>query len=411
MDELPSRDVFVARQPIFNRRSEVFGYELLFRSSLENTFAHDNPDQASLNVIANSFLVFGIETLIGSGRAFINFGRSTLLNNFALALPPDRLVVEVLEDVDEDDEVVEACQKLKAAGYAIALDDFDRRKSSSRLVSIADIIKIDFMATTRRQRQWIAQIASRYGAALLAEKVETAEDVQEALDLNYEYLQGYFFARPQIQKGQKLPGFRANRLELIRALHREDPDMNLIEEQFKRDPALSYQLIRHLNSAAFGLRSPITSVRRAITYLGQAGLRAWATVIVLADLATDLPVEVIVTSVTRGRFCELLGKHLKLAEDSQDLFLLGLFSLLDTLTGRPMEEALEGLPLTASAREALLGAQNPLRNVMDLVQAYEQARWEEAGALIQALGVPADVTPAAYLEAVTWGNRVRSLRP
>lgn len=406
----PPLDVFVARQPIFDRKSELFGYELLFRSSMDNQFTSTDPDQASLTVIANSFFVFGIEALTGSSRAFINFARSTLINEYAYALPKERLIVEILENVEPDAEVLAACERLKAAGYMIALDDFDQRADGDALLRIADIVKIDFASTDSEQREQLSHELAPYGVSLLAEKVETREEFQEARRLGYSYMQGYFFARPEVRVGRRTPGFRANRLEIIRSLHEPDPDLAAVEEQFKRDPALSYKLIRYLNSAAFGLRHPIRTVRRAITYLGQAGLRAWATVIVLADLGTDQPLEVVVTSVVRGRFCELIGRELGLDDVDQDLFLMGLFSLIDALTGRSLEEALTELPLIEPARTALLGEQNQLKLILDLVKAYERAQWQTADTLIAALQLGPNTMPGAYLEAVAWGNRVRYIR-
>lgn len=406
----PSLDVFVARQPIFDRKSELFGYELLFRSGLENQFGGADHDQASLAVIANSFFIFGIEALIGRGRAFINFARSTLINDYAYALPKDRLIIEVLETVEPDSQVIEACERLKAAGYLIALDDFDQRKRGDQLLRLADIIKIDFLATDREQRETLVHELAPFGVSLLAEKVETREHFREARELGFSYMQGYFFARPEIQVGRRTPGFKANRLEIIRLLHEPDPDLATVEEQFKRDPALSYKLLRYLNSAAFGLRHPIRTVRRAVTYLGQAGLRAWATVIVLADLGADQPMEVVVTSVVRGRFCELIGRELGLEDEDQDLFLLGLFSLIDVLTGRTLADVLQDLPLTDNARAALLGKENCLRKILDLVRAYERARWQEAERMIAALDLGPTVMPGAYVKAVEWGNRVRHLR-
>ncbi len=405
-----SLDVFVARQPIFDRRSELYGYELLFRSSLDNQFTGTDQDAASLAVIANSFFGFGIETLTGRGRAFINFARGTLLNEYAYVLPRHQLVVEILEDIEPDDEVVAACERLKRAGYLIALDDFNARERSGRLHELADIIKIDFAISNADERAAYARDLARPGVNLLAEKVETRADFDQAMAFGYAYVQGYFFARPEIRVGRSTPGLKATRLEIMRELNGQDPDLDRIEDQFKRDPALSYKLLRYVNSAAFGLRSPVRTVGRALAYLGQAGVRAFGTVMILADIGTDRPFELVVTSAVRGRFCELIGNELGIGDSGQDLFLVGLFSLLDALTGHPLAEALSDLPLSAPARAALLGENNQYRQVLTLAESYERGRWTHASATIAALGLTDSSVPSSYLDAVSWGNQIGDIR-
>jgi EAL and modified HD-GYP domain-containing signal transduction protein len=201
-----------------------------------------------------------------------------------------------------------------------------------------------------------------------------------------------------------------NRLEIMRELNKDDPDFTVIEDLFKHDPALSYRLLRYLNSAAFALRERVTTVGRAIMYLGLSGLRAWATVIILADLGSDQPFELVVTSVARGRFCELLGRELNLKVSGPDLFLMGLFSLIDVLTGGPLEQALDDLPLAAVTKEALLGEPNSVRPLLDLIFAIERADWATAGQIIERLDLPNDLVPSLYFEAVEWGNRSSFIR-
>ena len=245
------------------------------------------------------------------------------------------------------------------------------------------------------------------GVSLLAEKVETREDRDRALALGYGYLQGYFFAKPEILVRQQAPALRAHRLEIIREFHRENPNMRKVEDLFKRDPDLSYKLLRHLNSAAFSFRSRVDTIWRAITILGERGMRAWTSVVVLAGLGGDHLSEVIVTSVTRARFCELIGKELKLGAQTEDLFLMGLFSMIDVLMQCQMEEALGALPLSSDASEALLGKPNRFKKVLDLTRLYERGRWAAAEELIWGLGLSSAHMQSLYLDAVEWGNQSR----
>jgi c-di-GMP-related signal transduction protein len=406
-------DVFVARQPIFDAQLKLFGYEMLFRASRENRFTSSDQEQASLSVIANSFFVFGIGTLAGEARAFINFTRETLLNEYAYALPRNCLVVEILEDVKPDAEVVAACSRLKERGYMLALDDFDQRaehEDIGALLDLVDVVKIDFAACDNDRRAKFAHELLPRGINLLAEKVETREDRDLALSLGYAYLQGYFFARPEILVRQQAPALRAHRMEIIRELHCENPNLRKVEDLFKHDPDLSYKLLRHLNSAAFSFRSRIDTIWRAITILGERGMRAWASVVVLAGLGGDHLSEVIVTSVTRARFCELIGKELKMGAQTEDLFMMGLFSLIDVLMKCPMEEAIGVLPLSSEAQDALLDKANRFKKVLDLTRMFERGQWYAADQLIWSLGLSSDRIQSLYLDAVQWGNQSRELR-
>src|SRR5215213_6163060 len=236
---MPRRDVYVARQPIFDQSLKVFGYELLYRSGLDNRFGGIDGEMASLSVLSDSAFVFGLENLAGTGRAFVNFTRSALVNEYARVLPPERLVVEILEGVADDDDVRAACTRLKKDGYLIALDDFDPKGPSGALVDLADIVKIDFMVYRDRfARQRIAHSLLKRGITLLAEKVETAEDARQARQLGYTYTQGYYFARPEISVGSRSSGFKPDRLDLLRELNGADPDLNIIESLLRRDPTL-----------------------------------------------------------------------------------------------------------------------------------------------------------------------------
>jgi c-di-GMP-related signal transduction protein len=405
------RRAYVARQPIFDARSAVFGYELLYRSSsLENWYQAEDDDLASLAVISDSAFVFGLETLAGSGRAFVNFTRNSLVREYARVLPPDRLVVEVLETVQADAEVIAACQRLRDRGYLIALDDFELDGPTRGLAELADIIKIDFAVTSREDRARIADLFLPLGVQLLAEKVETAEDAAEARRLECAYTQGYYFARPEISVGSRFPGFKPHRIEMLRELNRADADPGRIEELLRHDPSLAYQLIRYLNSAAFGLRARITTVRQAVVYLGTAGLRTWATVLILADVGVDHPMELIVTSVERGRFCELLGIATGLETRRHDVSLLGLFSLIDAVIGRPIAEALAEVPLAEDVAAAILGEPNQLGNLLALAKAYERADWAAVERLVGLLGLSHADVPSMYLEAISWGNRSGFIR-
>ena len=407
--EMPRSDVYIARQPIFDTQSNIYAYELLYRSSMENWYQAADADVASLSVLSNSAFVFGMDAMTGSAKAFVNFTRGALLNDYARVFPAQKLVVEVLESIEVDADVRAACIRLKNEGYTLALDDWDPNGATGSLVDLADIIKIDFMMFDRDMRRQLGEQLTKRGITLLAEKVETDDDAQQARDFGYTYVQGYFYARPEIKVGARSSGFKPHRLQLLGVLNGSDPDLDKIEELLRHDPALSFQIISYLNSASFGLRSRVTSIRQAISLLGQSGIRTWATVVILADAGSDRPNELIVTSVARGRFCELAGRAAGLGARAHDLSLLGLFSMIDAIVGRELEPTLEAVCLPADVAAAIRREPGEFSDLLSLARAYERADWPTVAQLVERVGLPLADVPSIYLDAVEWGNRTHLL--
>ncbi len=397
-------DVFVARQPIFDRHRHLYAYELLFRSGPTNVFSATDGDRASVKVIADSFLRPGLQRITGGKRAFINFTRDTLVRGYATLLPRDLVVVEILEDVEQDPEVFDACSDLKRRGYTIALDDFVCDDWSNPLVRFADIIKVDFRATDAAARARLPALIASRRIRPLAEKIETRAEFDEAVDLGFTYLQGYFFSKPYILSGRDVPGHRARYLEILREINRPSLDLGQIERIVKREPSLTYRLLTYINSAAFGFRSRITSIRQALALLGEDAVKKWASVVALAGLAKDQPDELVVTSLVRARFCELVAPSVGLEERAQELFLMGLFSLLDAITGRPMPEVLADLPLADDITLALLGNRTRPYDVLSCLTAYERGEWEKFSLYAAKLRLDEAAVARMHLDCVAWSS-------
>jgi len=397
-------DVFVARQPIFDRHRHLYAYELLFRSGPANAFSATDGDRASLKVIADSFLRPGLHRITGGRRAFINFTRDTLVRGYATLLPRDLVVVEILENVEQDAEVFDACRDLKRRGYLIALDDFVCDDWSNPLVRFADIIKVDFRATDPAARARLPALIASRRIRPLAEKIETRAEFDEAVSLGYAYLQGYFFSRPYVLSGRDVPGHRARYLEILREINRPSLDFGQIERIVKREPSLTYRLLTYINSAAFGFRSRITSIRQALALLGEDAVKKWASVVALAGLAKDQPDELVVTSLVRARFCELVAPSVGLGARAQELFLMGLFSLLDAITGRPMPEVLADLPLADDITLALLGNRTRPYDVLSCLTAYERGEWEKFSLYAAKLRLDEAAVARMHLDCVAWST-------
>jgi len=397
-------DRFVARQPIFDESLKVWAYELLFRSSPENFFVETDGDEATSRVIANSFLLFGIDAIAEDGRAFINFTRNLLIKDYAIALPRERVVVEVLETVEPDEEVVAACRKLKKHGFVLALDDFVADSALEPLVDLADIVKVDFMLTdAASQRSLASQLLPR-GVRLLAEKIETHEQLHLAKDMGYTLFQGFFFSKPVIISRKDIPGNKLHYLRILKELGKPQVDLKNLARTISQDVSISYKLLRYVNSTAMGLRQQVTSIERAVYLLGEQGSRRWISLAVLTGLGEDRTPELVKTSLIRAKFAELLGAACGREDRRSDYFLMGLFSLVDALLGRPMAEILEELPLAEDVRAGLLGEENRMRAVLDLIAAYEQGDWRSFARRIEALGIDDSEVPAHYRDAVQCQN-------
>ena len=280
---------FIARQPILTRRRDVFAYELLFRSGIQNSFDGVNLEQVSASMLDTSFMI-GLQKLTGGHCAFVNCPRDFLLHDYISLFPRDLVVVELLENIEPDAEVVDACQRLKRDGYLLALDDFVDTPDWAPLIEIADFIKVDFRLTNRIEQRALAARYKGNGIRMLAEKVETPEEFSEALEMGYSLFQGYFFCRPEMMQQRAIPASKLAYLDLLGAAMAAEFDMPALALKIKHEPSLTYKLLRYLNSAGFGLRTEIYSIPHALSMLGERELRKWIAVVsvgVMADRKSD----------------------------------------------------------------------------------------------------------------------------
>lgn len=402
-------DVFVARQPIFDRDQRAIAYELLFRSATGGPVHADDYEQAALNVLRDIFFVFGLENLTAGKKAFVNLSRRALLEEKVTIFPPQTTIVEILEDIEPDEEVIDACRRLKAAGYKLALDDFVYRESLDPLVELADYIKVDFKLTVGEERRAIINRYANRPIQFVAEKVETHEEFHEAYECGYAFFQGFFICEPEIVSSRDIPGFKVNYLRLLKEINGPGLDMDKLEEIIKHDVSLSYKLLRYLNSAWFGWRTEVKTIKAALVRLGERPIRKWVSMLAFTNLAEDKPPEVLLASLIRARFCELVGRDAGFESQELDLFLMGMFSLIDALIDRPLGEILDELSLSHEVKCALLDEGNGLGTIYHLVLAYERGSWEKVVGLAQQLGVESTRLPEYYTESVEWAEQVLRL--
>ena len=398
-------DIYVGRQPVYNRELGVYGYELLFRTGQVNAASEGfvSSDGATSTTLINTFLEIGLERLVGKRYAFINLSEQFLLEEDSLPISPQQVILEVLEDVPVNLPLLKALKRLSEKGFIIALDDYIYNPAHKPLVAMADIIKLDIKQLTEKQLIKHVKILKKYRAKLLAEKIETMEEYEFCLQLGFDYFQGYFLSRPRIIKSQSLPTNKVAVLNVLSVLQNPDADTEEIEEAISFDVSLSYKILKLINSSFFSFSREIESIRQAIVLLGRKQLSSWASMIALSRL-DDRPSEMVRLAMTRAKMCEMLAEKAGL-KSIESYFTAGLFSALDILMERDLADVIKPLPLSEEIVAALLKRQGPIGEALQCVIAYELAEIEKA----QFNQLSSDDIYIANVEAVSWANMVMDI--
>jgi len=324
-------------------------------------------------------------------------------------LPQDRVVAEILETVAPDEETIAACRHLKDLGYRLALDDFVDSPGMAPLVEIADYVKVDFLNTPPAEQERLAKVFSSKGRQLIAEKVETHDDVQRAKAMGYRYLQGYFFCRPEMAERQEIAGTKVAYLRILRIANQPELDLDQLAYAIKQEPSLVYRLLRYLNSPAFPLRVNVSSIPHALALLGEQNIRKWVSLVCLAAMARNKPAELVMVPLVRARFCELLAGITKLRGQAGDLFLMGLLSAMDAILDRPMSVILADIQVDAKIKEALLGLASPFRDLYEVVLDYETGSWAPLEKSAGRLPIDENLLPDLFLRSLDWANQITSI--
>jgi len=388
----------VGRQPILDKKENLFAYELLFRSSDKNEIT--DGEQATANVITNSLESIGLLNLTQNKPAFINFTTKMIKSKIPGILSSESIYIEILEDVKVDQEIVEICRELKREGFKIVLDDFVFKEPLIELIKIADIIKIDFLNSSKKVRkETLNLIKSKYNneAKFLAEKIENYSDLQEAKEFNYDYYQGFYFTKPDIVSGKKLEPFKLSYVNILEELNKKDPNFRKIEDNIKQDLSMSYSLLRLVNSAAYGY--DINSIRQGIVLLGVDKLKKWSLLYSFKNMNNDKPDILLKTSLIRAYFADALKKYLNIDED---LFILGMFSLINAYLDRDLEEILPQISMKTEFKEALISKEGKLGDVLKIINIYEKSNWGK----LSDYSLDEEVVFNDYLEAIEKAEKI-----
>lgn len=397
-----SNNAFIARQPILNAGHSIIAYELLFRHAAHAQSARIESDvDAGITVIANALCNMGTEWLLKGKQAFINMEVPMLMSSFSSLLPKENVVIEILETVQVTDDIIERLKELKQEGYRFALDDFHYHPGAEPLLPLADFVKLDVLAHTPEELAKVVKALRAFQVKLVAEKVETLEQFNHCRDLGFDFFQGYYFAHPETLVERVINPVHATVLQLLEKV-RQGADVKDLEALFKKDVALTFKLMRYINSAGFGLSCEVQSIRHAVSILGMQPLYRWLTLLLVTAGSNATSPAQARTAITRGRLCELLGKSELPRSDQDNLFIVGVFSLLPAMLEMTMDQVLERLVIPEKIADALMdrtGLYGPFLALTEAVESGDAARLED---LTLSLMLSPDQVSEAHLQALAW---------
>ena len=379
--------VHIARQPLFDRRGRVRGFELLYRATPEAVNAGQADSAATSSTIVTAFVELGLASIVGAARAWINVTEELLCGRMLELLPPDRVVLEVLETVETTAEVIQALDHYRARGYRLALDDVDDDPDPELLTRV-HAVKLDLPAFGLERLAAVTGALRAERRELVIEKVETHEELAACRSLGFDLYQGYVFGLPEVSTGRRLSTTATARIQLVAALRDPEVELSQLAQLVVQDVTLSYRLLTFINSAHVALGRRVESMREAIVLIGLDKVRNWATLLLLTDLDPGRP-DLVESSAMRARMCETLATEARVKPEIA--FTVGLLSRLDALVGIPFVDVLDGLPLTSDITAGLLG-EGPYAVLLDEVCAYERGDFDE-------VALPADAVASAYREA------------
>ncbi|BBQ53399.1 EAL and HDOD domain-containing protein [Aeromonas jandaei] len=394
---------YVARQPILDRDLNTYAYELLFRDSLNNVFPSISSRQATSSLVVEQFLQQNIDQLLGGRPCFINFPHSLLLDGLAECLPPEKVVIEILEDAAPDDALLEKVKQLHKLGYTLALDDFTMSPDWERFLPFIKIIKFDLRATPLLQIKVFIQRHQSMNLTYLAEKVEDKAEFERVKQLGIQLFQGFFFSRPEMVKQATMEPAQVVVMQLLNVVNQSEPDINRIEQLLSQDISLSLKLLRYVNHLK-GHTNPISSFRQAAIYLGNTQLKRFVSLVAATSAGKGKSAELYQMSLIRARFCELLAHAHAPTQQAPQAFITGLFSMLDVLMEQPMDKLLGTIPLIDAIRLALLERKGNLGFYLAFCEDYENANWSRVTARTAKLGLSEEKVSHLYLAATTWVN-------
>jgi c-di-GMP-related signal transduction protein len=393
-----------AAHPVFNRQLKVYGYDLDFRPGADPF----SEAILSADAVEDLWRAMHFDEIVGLARAHVVFPRDLLVQELPVLFPVETLIVGVPGDKRDDWELLHACRRLKEVGYELALVDFDPGQLDSPFLDFADIAWVDTAAASPEDQRRICEHLPTRGVRTLARNVDSPEAFNDAAGAGYWHFQGAFFRKPLVQPGRDIPANRLHYLRLLEKVNQPEMELDKLEEIVKQDVAMTYRLLRFINSAWFGLRKTVESIRHALVLLGPAEVKKWASMLALNYLGEDKPPELLRRCLIRAKMAEEIAPRVGLRPRASEMFLMGMFSLVDALMDIPLARILDGLPLSRSIKMALLAGTGEFAPAYAAISAYEQGRWDAFSQAAADAGLDEEDMPAVFAAARDWADKALS---
>jgi c-di-GMP-related signal transduction protein len=397
-------DFFIARQPIFSIHKQLVAYELLYRGTDQFPLTGVSGNQATTSLLSSTFLTEGIDIVSKTKPCFVNFTEELLKKKLPASFSKTKLVIEILEDVRPTKEIIAVCRELSKEGYKIALDDFVYDRKLEPLIEIADIIKIDFRLTPVNTIHKTLHKLSKHNVKLLAEKVESHKEFEKAAKLGFSLFQGFFFSKPEKILIKELALAKITLLNLLVEVTQKKTTIERLYEIFSTDVAISYKLLRFVNSAYFYRMEEVKTLKHAIAFVGEKELRRFVILIVVSELTLKKPGELVRLSLVRAKFCELLSLQSQYKNFSSEMFLMGMFSLIDSMLDSTMDIVMAKLPIGRKVKEALAHQKGDFMPFLEAVIAYERGQIDACTDALDDVKVDIAIVPGIYLDALRYAN-------
>jgi len=398
-------DIYIARQPIFDRNYQVYGYELLYRDSFENAFNGGMSDNVATSLLLlNSYFTFGMDNLIGKTKAFINFDKHLIMHDVAELLDQRTVVVEILENVKPDQAFIDRLVKLKDKGYTLALDDYVFNYAHKEILDVVSLVKVDFMENSQEDIEALLVDLKSRGITLLAEKVESKEVFEWARDQGFDLFQGYYFEKPSVQRKKRLDENGLLYVRLMGELNVEEPDYKKLSNIILTDVGLTYKLLKVANANAKPV-SPIRSITQALAVLGTKQFRKWLSLAMVQNMSNQETNELVKYALIRSALLQSIANHSGFKKHSEEVSLLGILSILDGVLQMDMSQALESLPIDQVLKDTLLDQETLYSPIMRLCYAYEKGNFEDVEEASRAIDYDINLLPDHYVKAISWAER------
>ncbi len=400
--------IFLARQAIYNKNTKIVAYEILYRNSLKNEFDKNQKQEEATYKVMQNISSFGLNILTKNKLAFINFPEEVINSNMATLLPPDKVIIEVLETVEPTREIIANLKFLRNKGYTIALDDISTYKQVEGFLGVIDIVKIDYKLSNKAERINIIQKLKNKNIKMLAEKIETENEMIEAKIMGFDYFQGYYFSKPTVMESEDIAAKNRTIFYVIIELMKEDYDIDRMEDLIKSDIGLTYKFIKFINSAYFSFIQEVSSIKNAVMLIGRNELRKWLCIISISEMNSHIGEEHANNIVIRARMCELISED-KGYNDKDLAFMVGLFSDIHMLMDKSLIDVVAELPIGKEGKAALLGEDNIYRDILNLVIEYENMDEKKIRIISSKIKVDTDKLGEIYLESIEWSSKLLNI--